>query len=77
VQRGYVFKASGSWFVRYYDTEIVDGQTVRVQRAKRLADTKEYPSKSSDRVLADKHLAGNYHSRSQQGVPRRLVWKNS
>ena len=35
-QRGYVFEASGAFFVRYYVNEIVDGQPVRKQRSQRL-----------------------------------------
>jgi hypothetical protein len=58
MQGGYVFKASGSWFVRFYDHEVIDGNTVRVQRAQRLASAAEYPTKASVRFLADKALAG-------------------
>jgi hypothetical protein len=36
VQRGYVYQASGWFFVRYNVTEIIDGQPKRVQRSHRL-----------------------------------------
>jgi integrase len=35
-QQGYIYEASQSFFVRYYVTEIRDGQTHRVQRSHRL-----------------------------------------
>ena len=35
-QRGHVFETHGSFHVRYYTTEIVDGQAKRVQRSERL-----------------------------------------
>lgn len=35
-QQGYVYEASGSFFVRYNRTEIVNGQAKRVQRSHRL-----------------------------------------
>jgi hypothetical protein len=36
IQRGYVYEASGAFFVRYNVTEIVDGKAKRVQRSHRL-----------------------------------------
>jgi integrase len=35
-QRGYIYEASGAFHVRYYLTEIIDGQPKRVQRSHRL-----------------------------------------
>jgi integrase len=35
-QQGYIYEASGAFFVRYYMTEIVGGKTERVQRSHRL-----------------------------------------
>jgi integrase len=35
-QNGHVFDAHGAMHVRYYTTEIVDGQPIRVQRSERL-----------------------------------------
>jgi hypothetical protein len=36
IQSGYIYEASGAFFVRYYVTEIVDGEQKRVQRSERL-----------------------------------------
>jgi integrase len=36
MQRGYIYEASGSFYVRYCVTEIVDGQPQRMQRSHRL-----------------------------------------
>src|SRR5215469_3145947 len=35
-QQGYVYEAFGSWHVRYYVTEIMDGKPKRVQKSHRL-----------------------------------------
>jgi len=40
-QRGYIYRAFGSFHVRYYVTEIVDGTPTRVQRSKRICDDKQ------------------------------------
>lgn len=37
-QRGYIYRAYGSFHVRYYVTEIVDATPKRVQRSRRLCD---------------------------------------
>src|SRR5579862_3294705 len=53
MQRGQVYKKSGSWMLRYWDVEM----NGRVRRAVRLAPiNQEYPSKTSVAVLADKIL---------------------
>lgn len=51
-QSGYVFKKAGSWFVRFYDTVLVDGKPVRKQLARRLASTSEYRTRRSVQPLA-------------------------
>jgi hypothetical protein len=38
IQRGYVYEASGSFYVRYWATEIVNGQQRRVQRSEKLCE---------------------------------------
>jgi integrase len=38
IQTGYIYEASGAFFVRYYVTQIVDGQPQRVQRSARLCE---------------------------------------
>src|SRR5581483_660404 len=37
-QKGHIYEASGAFFVRYYETLIVNGQKNRVQRSHRLCD---------------------------------------
>jgi integrase len=46
-QRGHIFEQHGAFHVRYYTTEIVDGQTKRVQRSERLCskDNKHHSTK--------------------------------
>ncbi len=43
-QRGHVFDQHGAFHVRYYTTEIVDGQPKQVQRSERLCtkDTRHH-----------------------------------
>ena len=53
MQRGYIFRSGGSWFLRYYEPAL-DG---RKQSCKRLASVDDYPTKSSVRSLADKILS--------------------
>jgi integrase len=58
VQRGQIFKHRGNWRVRYRETVIEDGQTKKVLRSSYLAPAgKEYPSKRSVELLADRILA--------------------
>jgi integrase len=60
LQRGYVYEASGFFFVRYCTTEIVDGQPQRVQRSHRLCekDGRTYKDKTSRsvRLLRDEFM---------------------
>jgi integrase len=54
-QRGYLYRKSECWYVRYYDTA-PDGK--RVQKAHKLARcTGEYRTKTAARGLADEFLA--------------------
>ena len=58
MQRGQIFKHRGNWRVRYRETVIEDGQTKKVLRSSYLAPAgKEYPSKRSVELLADRILA--------------------
>jgi len=43
-QRGHVFERHGAFHIRYYDSEIIDGQPRRVQRSERLCskDNRHY-----------------------------------
>jgi integrase len=36
-QEGYIFKARGMWYLRYFDTRVIDGEVKRVRVAKQLA----------------------------------------
>jgi integrase len=38
IQRGYIYEASGCFYVRYWATAIVDGRARRVQRSERLCE---------------------------------------
>jgi len=40
-QDGYIFKARGIWYVRYFDTRVVDGEVKRVRIAKQIAKVRE------------------------------------
>jgi len=40
-QDGYIFKARGIWYVRYFDTRVVDGEVKRVRIAKQIAKVQE------------------------------------
>jgi integrase len=41
IQTGYIYESSGAFFVRYYVSEIVDGEPQRVQRSHRLCEKSE------------------------------------
>jgi integrase len=59
-QSGYIYEASGSFFVRYYVSEIVDARPTRVQRSHRLCEKdKLYHSRTCKAVkqLAADHMA--------------------
>jgi integrase len=59
-QQGYIFESSGSFFVRYYISEVVSGQPKRVQRSHRLCNKDDvYRSRTCKEVkrLAAEHMA--------------------
>jgi integrase len=60
-QSGYIFKARGSWFGRYRETQIIDGVPTRVQVAVKLcAISDRYKTKSQVRpLLADRLKPAN------------------
>lgn len=37
-QRGYIYEASGCFYVRYWTTEIIEGRAQRVQRSEKLCE---------------------------------------
>jgi integrase len=40
-QNGYIFKARGIWYVRYFDTRVIDGEVKRVRVAKPIAKVRD------------------------------------
>ncbi|MGC1903059.1 MAG: tyrosine-type recombinase/integrase [Candidatus Acidiferrum sp.] len=57
MQRGYIFKSNGAWFLRYYEKFVVDGQSVSKQRAARLAPINDdYRSKKDLQPLIERIL---------------------
>ena len=40
-QDGYIFKARGVWYVRYFDTRVIDGAVNRVRVAKQIAKVRD------------------------------------
>lgn len=54
---GHIYKAFHAWHVRYYDTEIIDGAKVRVQKSRRLCDAKNH-TKTEAGELAHDFLSG-------------------
>src|SRR5215467_3342831 len=40
-QDGYIFKARGVWYVRYFDTRVIDGEVKRVRIAKQIAEVRD------------------------------------
>jgi hypothetical protein len=58
MQRRTIFKQRNSWTLLYYDTQYRNGKKKHVRVSKKLAViSKEYPTKSSVRQLADEILA--------------------
>jgi hypothetical protein len=50
-QKGFIYKSRGSWFLKYRDDVIEDGQIVRKQQCKKLAPV-------CDRYRVEKDLHG-------------------
>jgi integrase len=72
-QRGYIFRKGEFWFLRYADTVLRDGKSVRAQLCKKLAPyCDEYRSERSVRSLAEEILhpinAGTADVRSTMAV---------
>src|SRR5580704_11946825 len=40
-QDGYIFKTRGIWYLRYFDTRVIQGHTKRVRIAKQIAKARE------------------------------------
>ncbi len=84
LQRGYVYEASGYFFVRYNVTEIVDGDTKRVQRSHRLCAKggKHYARDcKAVKLLRDEFMltinqGQNSSHRLQQDMPVSEFWEH-
>lgn len=50
MQRGYVFKKGGSWFVRHYETRVENGQPIRKQVCVKLADVANTSKRKAQRI---------------------------
>jgi integrase len=50
-QAGYLYRKGKNWFVRFYDTVLVDGRPVRKQIAKRIASAKEFRTRKAVQPL--------------------------
>lgn len=55
-QRGYLYRKGKNWFVRFYDTVLVDGHPVRKQIARRIAATSEFRNKKAVQPLVAEFL---------------------
>ena len=53
MQRGQVFRKGGSWFVRYYETRIENGQPIRQRVCVRLADTAKTSKRKARHLAAE------------------------
>jgi len=74
MQTGYIYKNGNYWTLRYYEDVLQDGQTVRKQRARKLAPIGEqYPNKTSVRPLADAFLAPLNGRRRRPESSQRVV----
>jgi integrase len=56
-QKGYVYKASGVWYVRHHDNRIEQGKLIRRQVSTRIGLVKDFPSKADARDEAKRILA--------------------
>lgn len=71
IQRGYIYVASGSFYVRFWTSEIVDGEPQRVQRSEKLCEkTDKYYSPKSKAV---KLLRDEFMNRHNQQDGKRAV----
>ena len=73
MQRGHTYEHRGSWVLRYFDVVVVNGQRQRKKCFTKLAPvSKEYPTKASVQLLADKVLEP-INSKRLQPESSRLV----
>ncbi|MGE5734163.1 MAG: hypothetical protein ACM34E_03635, partial [Acidobacteriota bacterium] len=72
IQKGYLYEASDSFYVRYWATEIVDGRSQRVQRSERLCEKNDkYYGRNAKAVklLRDDFM----HKQNQEQASHRAV----
>jgi hypothetical protein len=55
-QVGYVYKASGVWYVRHHDNRIENGELIRKQVSTRVGTVEDFPSKADARNEAKRIL---------------------
>src|ERR1700741_5170796 len=55
-QKGYLYKASGVWYIRHHDDRIENGQLVRKQVSTRVGLVKDFPAKELARKEAERVL---------------------
>jgi len=59
-QRGYIYEASGAFHVRYYVTEIVEGQPGKKQRSHKLCDKNRNTGHGSPSAMAVRSLCEDF-----------------
>lgn len=78
-QRGHIYEAFGAFHVRFYQTELRDGQLARVQKSHRLCakDRKHYSEKSKPvRLLCDEFMRGvNTATLTEQDMTIGQFWQ--
>jgi len=78
-QRGYIYEASGAFHVRYYVTEIVEGERVKKQRSHRLCDKNRNTGHGSPSAMAVRSLCEDFmrtineRERNPQAVAQDLL----
>lgn len=74
MQRGLIYKESGSWLLRYYETELVDGKPFKKRKCAKLTRiSPEYPTKRSVLLLAEKILSPINSGQFSPEATQRLV----
>ena len=72
-QRGYVYKASGVWYVRHHDNRIENGHLVRKQVSTRIGLAKDFSGKAEAREEAQRLLVPVNEGSRKPAVVQPLV----
>ncbi len=73
-QRGYIFRKGKFWFLRYADTVLRDGKSVRVQLCKKLAPYSDaYRTEKAVRNMADEYFASDQCRYSRRASTMRVL----